>query len=149
MRRHKSLLERFMSHVSVKPTGCWLWTGGKHKKGYGQMKKLNYHERWHTVRATHVAWFFSRGFWPDTNRGQMVCHICDTPSCVRPSHLWCGTALENRQDAIEKGRQDGLTGEQLQEIWKEGQTQREIAKRLGVGQPTISKARKRNAKKAP
>lgn len=36
--------------------------------------------------------------------GICVLHTCDTPGCVRPSHLWLGTQLENIADRESKGR---------------------------------------------
>ena len=43
------------------------------------------------------------------NPGMYVCHKCDNPLCVNPSHLVQGTAKYNTQDSIKKQRM--LVGE--------------------------------------
>jgi hypothetical protein len=37
--------------------------------------------------------------------GKMVCHHCDTPSCVRIDHLFLTDAAGNSADMVSKGRQ--------------------------------------------
>jgi hypothetical protein len=33
-----------------------------------------------------------------------ILHHCDNPACVRPDHLFIGSAAENMKDKIQKGR---------------------------------------------
>jgi hypothetical protein len=51
--------------------------------------------------AHRIAWELTNGPIP---AGLFVCHHCDTPGCVRPDHLFLGTAQENMQDASRKDR---------------------------------------------
>jgi hypothetical protein len=37
-------------------------------------------------------------------KGMMACHQCDNPGCVRPSHIFIGTASDNMRDMGQKGR---------------------------------------------
>lgn len=77
-------------------SGCWLWTGDKAKKGYGRLKIEG-----KRVYAHRAMWEEKVGAIP---AGQLVCHTCDNPSCVRPDHLFLGTQFDNMGDASAKGR---------------------------------------------
>lgn len=75
---------------------CWLWIGGKNDKGYGYMKFFT------VMKLAHrVAYELYRGKIP---LGMLVCHKCDSTSCVNPSHLFLGTQSDNILDAYKKGR---------------------------------------------
>lgn len=56
--------------------------------------------------AHRYAWRLANGSPPDDI---YVLHACDNRKCVRASHLFLGTALDNTRDMLAKGR--GSNGE--------------------------------------
>lgn len=88
-------LTRFWAKVQ-KTEGCWLWVGAKNNSGYGCFR-LN--------KVTHLAHRVSWGIKHSrTSVDLFVCHSCDVPACVNPSHLWLGTARDNARDMHKKMR---------------------------------------------
>jgi hypothetical protein len=88
---------RFWSRVgNPNERGCRLWTAKLYANGYGQFSAYG-----KQVYSHRFAWELTHGTIPD---GLYVCHICDTPACCNPEHLFLGTNLDNITDMIEKGR---------------------------------------------
>lgn len=81
---------------------CWVWTAGK-TKGYGQFYINSL-----AVSAHVLAWVIENGPVP---LGMCICHKCDHPSCCRAEHLFAGTARDNFDDAVKKGRIVALKGD--------------------------------------
>jgi hypothetical protein len=135
--------ERFWSKVD-KSGDCWLWQGCHLKRtnqkiSYGQVRFKN-----ELIYAHRLAWEFTFGPVPE---GKEICHHCDNPICVRPSHLFLGTHLDNMQDASGKGRMwtpsgedcshSKLTATQVKEIKNSPLTQRKLAEQYHVSQSAI------------
>lgn len=94
----KSAQERFEIYTTpVTETGCLLWMGPSTEKGYGRFKVNGVH-----VFAHRYAWTVHNGRIP---HGMLVCHKCDTPSCVNHKHLFLGTYRDNSDDKVDKSRQ--------------------------------------------
>lgn len=107
MKRHASLAERFWSRVR-KDEEHWLWTGYRDKDGYGNIAIYNDDpiscrrpDGKPSARQAHrVSYEMANGPIPDD---QQVLHAnsCNTPSCVRPDHLYLGTPQRNMDDREE------------------------------------------------
>lgn len=90
------ILERFWGKVDrTSPHGCWLWLGGRNSAGYGVFGSGS------ETLAHRISYILVNGSIPE---GLFACHRCDTPSCVRPDHLFVGTGADNMRDMICKGR---------------------------------------------
>ena len=82
--------------------GCLEWTGPISKRGYGQTK-WNY--KFYLVHR--LVWILVKGPIP---KGLYVCHHCDNRKCLEITHLFIGTASDNRKDCIKKGRANVRSG---------------------------------------
>ena len=126
-------MDNFYSKIKVDPaTGCHEWQGSLNQKGYGNF--------WYSKKcqkAHRVAWYLRYGEWPE-----VCCHKCDNPRCVNPEHLFNGTYSDNARDRDRKGRSGRrkLTPElvaEARERYRQGETQRSLAKEMGVSPATM------------
>lgn len=139
----KPIFERFWEKVEKTDT-CWLWTGARTVPGYGKIGEGG--DKGNTLLAHRVSWEMVNGKVPED---LFVCHKCDNPPCVRPSHLFLGTPKDNMSDKVLKGR--NLSGERSpnarlteeivsairDEYTNGGVTQYQLAEKYGVCQTQI------------
>lgn len=125
--------------------GCWVWVGPTMEDGYGVFT-LGQKSTKKMVRTHRLAWEMQRGPIPD---GQCVLHRCDNPPCVRVSHLFLGSNLDNIADKVAKRRQaraechtsSKLTWAQVDEIRRrchEGESRLALAREFGVHSTTVN-----------
>lgn len=136
--------ERFWPKVSKRGHGgCWIWMGAKTPKGYGVI-----HEgptRNSVMYAHRLSYEWANGPIPTVPKWLHVRHSCDTPACVRPSHLLLGTPSENQIDAFQRNadndRRAKLNPDKVRAIRKlsaSGRlTKAAIGARFGVAAATI------------
>lgn len=89
-----------LKSIPIPESGCWIWTEYCNNHGYGRFRVDGKKTLAH--RASYEAFI---GPIPE---GMLVCHKCDTPACVNPSHLFLGTDKDNVRDCINKGRHKGI-----------------------------------------
>jgi len=148
----KPVIERFWPKVdrfSSSVTGCWVWIASKNNKGYGVLGIGGI-----PTLAHRLAWELTYG---PIQTGLCVCHRCDNPPCVNPSHLFLGTRADNMADSSRKGRSGARTHPEriprgsrsglaklvesdiveIRRALESGETCKAIAARYGVAKTTI------------
>lgn len=122
---------------------CILWTGFTDPKGYGRVWfKKRYalaHRASYELNCGPIA------------RGLCVCHRCDNPSCVNPSHLFVASQDENIRDRNTKGRtargerasHSKLSERDVKAIRGDHRSTRVIAVEYGIASSSVSGIKQR------
>jgi hypothetical protein len=120
--------------------GCWNWTGSLDGYGYGYIGHNGKRYRAHVLALEYDC--------RPVLEGNVACHTCDNPQCVRPSHLYPGTPRNNVHDAMSRNRiahgtrnfNAKLTPDDVREMRKLTLSFTEIGRRFGVSRSSASKA---------
>ena len=90
---------RFLAKVDKSTAnGCWIWKGGKMRRGYGIFTPADGRK---SALAHREAYRILVG---PLDATKFIIHSCDNTRCVNPSHLRVGSAKDNYDDAKAKGR---------------------------------------------
>lgn len=78
-------------------------------------------------------------------KGLLVRHKCDNPSCINPEHLELGTAKDNSQDMVKRGRcgHSKLTEEMVKDIFYSKGTTRAIGDKFSIHNSIVCLIRNR------
>lgn len=129
-----------------------MFTGTWDSNQYGQ---LTYEEE--RIRAHVASYTAYNGPIPE---GMYVCHTCDNPWCIEPTHLFLGTHIDNIKDMWAKGRgvHQDTTGErngqakltakdvlEIRQLLCEGYTQTELAAIYGIDNSSVWKIEHRRS----
>lgn len=145
-----SVVERIFQRVKKSPT-CWEWLGAKTRYGHGRIKVEGKLHSPHRLIYEHYNGSLLAGI--------MVCHRCDNPACVRPSHLFAGNHSDNMKDCAVKGRlgvqrdpsavqgekrsTSKLTDDAVREIRRSSLPVKQLARKFGVHHSIVQKVIKR------
>ena len=110
-------------------TPCWIWQGSKTPNGYGVLTDNGRRTTAHRV-------YYEREHGP-IPVGLHLDHLCRQHDCVNPGHLEPVPCAVN----IRRGRSTSLTPDDVGAIRAAVGSQRHIAERFGVSQPTVSRIR--------
>ena len=76
----------FMQSIVV-VEDCWLWTGKRHRHGYGQFNQDGDTAWTHRLSYRHFKGPIPRGF--------VIDHVCESKACANPAHLKAVTLSQN------------------------------------------------------
>lgn len=89
---------RFWTKVDIAgPDDCWEWTAAHTVKGYGRFR---IRDKLYGANRLSLSEYLG----VEIEELREVCHTCDNPPCVNPSHLFDGSKSDNMLDCVKKGR---------------------------------------------
>lgn len=88
---------RFWKSTSINDKGCWIWNLARHSKtGHGLVSVKN-------IQVYVHRYIFCLYHNLDYKSPILALHICNTPACWNPLHLYGGTHSDNMRDTVKAG----------------------------------------------
>ena len=144
-KKQKPTIDRIIDNLRRNPeTFCWEWLKSLTPGGYGHI--------WIDGKCQKVHRVMYKYIYGDIPADKPhILHQCDNPKCCNPTHLYAGTAQNNMDDMMNRGRSlkgekqhlSKLTEKQVLEIRTSEEPQTVLVKRFNVGKATISKIKNR------
>lgn len=82
--------------LAIKQGKCRVHSGALSDRGYG---RTTYKGK--MAKIHRLVWIVKKGPIP---KGMFICHKCDNRGCIKLSHLFVGSCLDNVRDCIAKNR---------------------------------------------
>lgn len=95
-----NILTWLSDRYDINDTGCWIWRGAPtatNRYGMASIGPRDDHLVIYAHRLSYMVYHGDPGWF-------QVLHRCDVPLCLRPDHLFLGTAATNIRDAVAKKR---------------------------------------------
>lgn len=142
--KRKLIEKRLLDNIKITlGDECWNWVGTVFRNS--GRASICIGKRYLAYRISYII------FKGEIERNLYVLHTCDNVRCINPEHLFLGTAQDNSDDMIAKGRSLDQTGsknhasklnEKLVRLIKYrlhlGDKQNKIARITGVSKATIN-----------
>lgn len=136
--------ESFYVNIKKKSINdCWEWDGTLYSNGYGCFRFCINSFRYH-IKAHRASFIINNK--KEIPKNYNVCHKCDNPKCVNPSHLFLGTPKDNSRDMVNKNRSFKPRGIKhpkaklknndiikIRKLHKNGVSTKEISKIFNIG----------------
>jgi hypothetical protein len=142
--------DRFFKNVHKSDDGCWIWQASVDEDGYGNFAALVNGVK--VTKAHRFSYMHHTG--EVLTPFQLVMHSCDNPPCVNPDHLSPGSAAENTNDMIRKGRHiegrkihsakvSKLSDDEVRELLADPRPYEEIARAYGIHKQHVNMLKNR------
>jgi hypothetical protein len=147
------VIHRIKSRSIVRDNGCIEYQGNNGHK-YGLISITRHDKR--ILVPAHRAMYMAVNNCFDLPGSTQIRHKCDNPRCINIEHLLPGTAKENAQDMIERGRKAKKyklhtrhrihDDDKIRAIRKANGLHRQIAEQFGVSIGYVSKIKRGQSK---
>lgn len=93
----------YKQYVQISPCGCHLWTGPRHRQGYGMVGAWRVSDRKKLMTTVHRI-IARLKYKRPLRSNEHVLHTCSNAACVNPDHLIIGDKEDRRQIMLANDR---------------------------------------------